>query len=1675
MTFNILRNSIVRNDLSCRHDNRDGFSVVWDENDNFRQYNDVSGLTTRVVWDRNYFSVSVSGTCYLGPETDQVPFEGGVYNLVKAVFRIEPDVSKVSPTTGRIQFQTSSDPTYDTDKEVDFSLIQNAAYNEYTVDMSQVKEWNGEITRVRLYPFVDGEAGLKIHLKSLKIQSASTFACDTIFNTPLCSRYSEYIHPCPWVGAGGFCEGSAVSDGIDIIENQNDELIVNINDFGAQKIRLVPVRGARLKDIARDLEEKLSNIGIGGYSGAKVEVNLSKLKITADDTREASSTVKVLDTSAARTLGFFDSLGNDLSTCVGGEEAATRYEPAGTIQLSKAEIAKLYETDVTPEVPGIKLNNRRYAVRAGREDFAEVYKDQKIDFTNKTIIDFNNPITNNGVITYLAYSGDGGAGTSFRFFRPRANGSLLQYAVVGAGITSNQVDKVFEQTTSVRVRKGDYVGIYDGKLDLGKIEELPNVSYFLYDGNPSNNETISAQQAQGRGDRGLRIFAHGKDTESEAVLVAEFEQKEKIEEITVVAEEEPQTEITNLSRAIVGGLNGGPFITGSTGVDKFGDPAPSLTDLGALTDGIKYNVPNAEAAHPSWLDGTIIPPDKFDQTEFSIILDFAKGTPVFFDIFKTVLYFRDTENIKYFGLEYPITTDEDDNLRSWGFVADTYTNVSLEGKPLLPKDHPLYSNPIRPTASEFIDSFQVLEYRILDFEFESVEARSLRYNVKNFFFEDDLTSPNLSNFELAVNPYILEIEVFAKSTPEASIADNFFFESSNDGLNYYLHTDFDVAGSTSADYLIGYPVKFLKLHIQPQSDLEIKGFTTTTSVVPNNIETNSIDGVVNLNVAVDDYSSSVPIEINNNSSSTQNYYIDIASQGNSVNRCILWNRMGSDTELERSEVGPGAAVKKRDDYYLREYNYALNVPAYVVDPFWLLNNNAQCYISYDHGSSWVSKGTTITDYNLETKLTSENPQYEDFLFTYVIVDLGNVYSLDTVQVVNPDGDPDFFNVSYSNKNVSDPGDLNIIDDFTGVKQDVRWIRLSGFSREAGDEINPPNTVSFLRLSLDVLNKRNTGKVPWISAPRLTNYVFGDNLTSGEGWQVFQNGFTNYYAVNLEDSFKITNVVIGPNVSSGFGTKVIDGVLVIDLDVLEPGDTGSLFEEDENFHEDLAFSNSQTEDISKVRWGSFGDPPGIKERWLLLRRESTIADEVMVHIEDNVQKDKPAFGNPRWWSALHGSVEKNFEIFQEDFHSISITYAASFGPNVEEIELQQSLGRDSLLSKRDYLRILFYISDVSQLDTTKGFFSLGRNDTEDNGRRDPLSGSAPDRTNYYQWNLSDVGQNISSGWNELLLPFSDSYKVGEPYFVGDNITVFPLQTSRFRWFKLNFSGKQDNEEFMVALDGIKIERAKFLPAKWGNGLYLSRREHVLFPLDNFNVFSGTIEFWLNPDWTKDINCNSCDSIRDHTIFRFYNSDSFVLAAFMTGSGLKIYLTDGNRQYTLTDNSLVSMFAEQNTHVAVVWDLLEINREGVFSVFINGELSSVFEDENFISTDFVSNPNTNLLLGGIGWAGLISDFASSVDGVVDNLKVYNYDFRDFEHSLNNEGLQYIRPSDELIEISLDNSEFFGNDDRGSGLPLLASGIAPGAAFKVYIRNKENTTGSNFTGQERTSYLQILRTSS
>lgn len=1646
--FNILRNSDIYNCTDCVHDSRIGYFVDWPANNDLGIYDYYSNLTSVTTWGGVYFGVSTSSSCYFGPSTN-ISIDGSIYSVIKIKMRIDMGHHTSVPGVGKVEFQTSADESWTSSKSVPFNVTADNSYVEYVIDASSVRTWMGNITRLRVYPFVDGVEGLKIHVKYIKVESRNRYACDSGITGGVCDKFSFYSHPCPWVGAPGKAVSAGVSGPISIAQGVNDKLLVNIDGYGEQAVTLEPGDSLTLFSVARDIQDKLNLVGVGGYAFARCYIEDSKFVVEADWNDSSSSVIiSQPDTaSAAVSLGFFDSSGNALYTSMNGEDAASRYERAPR-QLTSSELRRLRNSEASTNNSSFVIEGGVYSPQGGNSDYEVFSRDEKIPFKNKTLIDYDNPVNYNGVITKVAYSGDSLTNTEFRIYRQKIDGTLTLVGSVDMSSDPKVEGRVFESSCSIRVKKGDLLSLYSASLHAGSVYEKENYTYLFYDGDFSGGLMDGA--IYGSGNRGLPIFARGDRLADEASIDVDFDNTVLLESVEVLAEEEDIAEYINLCTVRNEGLGGGPHIEGTTEAGDDGAPSLDVKNLSALVDGDKNDV-NSESTYcyPGWLDLSASEAADYDYSGFSVSFDFAKGIDVYFPVYKIVSYFVDSTNIKTFKWEVPVAFSPDDLTRTWGVGWSEYAQVFTELGIMDSDNIYLYSNPAVLLSGDFQVSYSHLEYKYLELVLqEPYDTRSIKYNatLEGTNITDE-SKDDYAYFAFHPSPKIQQVEVYTKSVPERRITSSFYFESADDSGEFMAHSDSSRVTSNKSRYTIGRPTNSIRIHVSSDNSLKVYDIRGTVSESPVRYTTNHPD-MVALNPSVAAPSGSVGrVYVENDSSSTSSFYIDIEEEPHKTERCLLWSKLSTDDDVSQSELGPGGIASRRNYRSLRPYNYAYNCPGYFFTKDFFSGQPA--YVSRDGASSWFNIGSIISDGSESSYITSENSFYYKYPFVYVALDLGYTYDISAVNIYSGD-DLSFSEdlVLYSFLDVSDPSSIP----FSGYgawsasyKDNARWLLFKAPSVSVGSV--DARYIRFVEIDATLGSTLNRGRSIWKSAEGfLTNGVSGRTGTGNEeGW--VSDGQSDYFCVDLGWWHNVSNVMAGPFYDSASG---------MDVDSIEPGTWPSIVDST-GAGTDVAYSKDGTDNPDDVIWSAFGSAPENPVRWVLVKVDNSRVEEIIVHTDNNLPEEKDSFLSHLWASSGSNSVYSDYVNTRAGLCALAMDYPEGFEQE-DYILFKQSLGIDDYAAKRDSLSFWLYVSDPTQLDYSHGYIRLGRAEDEDNTPFD--INLTTDDVNYYQWDLSSLEGVLNEGWSYLSLPFSDSYKVGDIYFASDDLSRLGSTNSRDRikYFKIAFKGVGGNKAFTVRVDDLRITRRRYSQGTFDYGVYLPDREYVRYPLNDFDPMNGTVEFFIKSDWTKEIVCNSCEDPRDHSLFRIYSADTDILfSLFMTGDGLKFYASDGENPAIITDNTLSTIDANNPTHVAVTWNFSDIYDTPSMAMYINNNIT-VSLDYNALDSygsfrpSFIKSALYTLMLGGLEWQGLVSSDASSADAAIENIKVFNYPVSDFSYSLHNQNLPGSKEAHELVEISLDGVNFYGVEDRASNLPLVKKSVLSGESFYIYIRSRD-----------------------
>jgi hypothetical protein len=220
-----------------------------------------------------------------------------------------------------------------------------------------------------------------------------------------------------------------------------------------------------------------------------------------------------------------------------------------------------------------------------------------------------------------------------------------------------------------------------------------------------------------------------------------------------------------------------------------------------------------------------------------------------------------------------------------------------------------------------------------------------------------------------------------------------------------------------------------------------------------------------------------------------------------------------------------------------------------------------------------------------------------------------------------------------------------------------------------------------------------------------------------------------------------------------------------------------------------------------------------------------------------------------------------------------------------------------------------------------------------------------------------------------------------------------------------------------------------------------------------LHSGTIEFFIRPDWNWD-GKDTYEEFKYRTIFHLGNVSNDMLGASTGPRGIEVYygnLLDDLNIFGVT--GLNTKLMDTTTHMAFVFsnDGKGIGSDkSTIRIYIN----NVMVAKEYRTWKVSDDKHFNFIFGGQGVlaqkARGADPASSAVDGVLSHLRIYNYCKTDFSDSLNDseflEQKDLNKPS-QFIELSKDNVTFhkIGSDE----LPFFFKDVPSGDTIPVWVR--------------------------
>jgi hypothetical protein len=514
---------------------------------------------------------------------------------------------------------------------------------------------------------------------------------------------------------------------------------------------------------------------------------------------------------------------------------------------------------------------------------------------------------------------------------------------------------------------------------------------------------------------------------------------------------------------------------------------------------------------------------------------------------------------------------------------------------------------------------------------------------------------------------------------------------------------------------------------------------------------------------------------------------------------------------------------------------------------------------------------------------------------------------------------------------------------------------------------------------------------------------------------------------------------------------------------------------DNDDSNFAYGNSHLSDPRKISFREWAGEPGY-DKWVAVKR-NTATHYPTVPVAPNLQTDMPDYlkhvvvhasindmgshpnpiSYPWMWRSSVSTLSYNYDNIMEgrgSERSLRVEYPA--GTAAEHVYFIEGdvFGVDTVASWRDGLGLFLYIEDIDTLDLDYGYIYFGGFDyTSD---RNPV---------VHRWNWASISGSLQSGWNKLLLTFLYADSVDYTPLSAD-IDRDPRRLHTIDWGRVGFVFRGKGQPISMDIDGMSIVRNHFEHGCFQDyGLYLHAHDMLKVQLSEFNLSSGTIEFFIRPDW----NLFGKDIYRDHhvrSLFSISNVNNDVFGAMVSFNGIEIYYGNALTDFNVSVISGIELdVLDKVTHMAFVFSN---NGTGISSdastirLYLNNVLVAKIHNKWTVS----DKKHFTFLFGGpsplLKKASDYDYYSSAVDGVLSRLRIFNYCKTNFDDSIRNDeslAQRSLTKPNEFVEISKDNLTFYriGSDQ----LPFFFEDVPAGETVPVWVKLN---LPRNLTGREK-----------
>ncbi len=995
----------IKNSTLCLYDSTDGFSSSFNTNgdvDGWDVYHDVFLYGS---WTGMLFGSAISEECYIGRSSNFSYIECEDYYVIQIRMKITNNASMSGGwswttqelTTGRVRWTTLADSVWDSDKQVDFDLIDDNAWHVYTINMGPSKEWVGYVNNIRIYPFVGARNRDKFAISYVKITSSSQWRC---LNTS-CSYYSSYAHPCAGAGSAAIIESGSAKDKYTLVAGVSDSFIVNIDGYGNMRFNLGNCFSYSGEEIVSILSKNISNFNVGGYAYVSVELSdiYNRIKL-GSGTLGSDSSISIVDTQAARELGFYDTEGVNVSTTSYGVDPADGFDYTFSRRLMGFEIAQVVDGSIN--AVAYEHSPEQYSVEGGRSDYAMACLGEltskfdgntgNINFTHncsnvdKTLIDVTHPINSNGKIKVIYINGEvpdvsykSNLDSKVIICRPRLDGTFK--VIHSLNISTQDALQDYTSVTyrvdcNIIVSRGDVIGVYNLELYTDRNDSgHPNASFYHIDGEATG--TFDPGDFYDAGASGFLIYARGTRRRQIVSLDIDMGGRYNVENVNVYGRKPGAKVEYNVSRCLdvnwnvdlyesfhahrrfggvtyynvyhdniaygIEALNDG-ILTNDNGMEglsivtgddgKFTTGTHTYFYVNGDDEWCDFGQGECGAFGEKVYDTSVYDSNTFYRDPISIYAVFSDRYDV--AIHKSVIYFKDSGN-NFFNIElshYLGPYSGGGNAYSDDrFERVAYTKVLLDGASA---QSLFYDN---PSEREDGSSFRTMTH-----EFDPVVCKGFRV------YSDSHESTKICEIELYSSFSMgssLEDCVLVTASEYGDVWQSFVFEPSSDENNKIVTSIYNAPRYFTLTLDSNSIFELAMIELIEGEQVKLPACGDDLLLIDSGIDVNASTSLTFENV----YDSKFDL------------IAGIPKDLYDTNELIFWNKLGTYLDLSASEVGPACKLTERHIFELNDKAAMCvkNCPGYI------LKNLVGGSVGYHftNETSWKEWGVLSDDTELD--------------------------------------------------------------------------------------------------------------------------------------------------------------------------------------------------------------------------------------------------------------------------------------------------------------------------------------------------------------------------------------------------------------------------------------------------------------------------------------------------------------------------------------------------------------------------------------------------------------------------------------------------------------------------------------------------------------------------------------